>query len=117
MWQVIYWTIAIFIIAVIPFTIFYYESYEYEAGSDKEGSCWKQVKSALCYQMIVTVMCFIFLFVTYATTNESLIPITTIDVKNRDSIWTSYNMQVTKVNDNMVATAGEHVSTLTVIPN
>lgn len=116
MWQVIYWTIAIFIIAVIPFTIFYYESYEYEAGSDKEGSCWKQVKSALCYQMIVTVMCFIFLFVTYATTNESLIPITTIDVKNRDSIWTSYNMQVTEVNDNMVATAGEHVSTLTVIP-
>ena len=116
LWQVIYWTIAIFIMAIIPFTIFYYENFEYEAGSDKEGSCWKQVRGALCYQMIVTIFCLVFLFVTYATTNQSLLPITTVAVESSTNIWEPYSMKPYVANDAMLGKAGSYSSVLSVIP-
>ena len=60
------------------------------------------MRGALCYQMIVTIFCLVFLFVTYATTNQSLLPITTIAVESSTNIWESYSMKPYVTNDAMV---------------
>lgn len=92
LWQVVYMLIAFFVVSIIPFTIFFYESYEYKAGSGTDQGCWKQFKGAFCWQMIATVIVAIVLGVTYATpsTNEVALPITSIEGNNDPSYWGKY---------------------------
>eukprot|EP00949_MAST-11_sp_MAST-11-sp1_P001642 g1642.t1 len=83
LWMICYVVIAVLIVLVIPFAIFYYESYEYKLDGTT-STCCQQVRSAVKWQVIFLLPVLVILFILYAVFNTARIPINgyTIDAEN-----------------------------------
>jgi len=67
-WQILYTTIAVFCIAVIPFAIFYYESEDPDSNKS-------QLMSALKWTVLSTFVSLFFTFMMWAFLGEAEVPI------------------------------------------
>jgi LMBR1 domain-containing protein 1 len=70
-WQIVMWSICAMAIVVVPFCIFYYEGLDPD-----QKSIWNQLKPAICYTSISTVLFVILLVILWITVGDAEIKYT-----------------------------------------
>jgi len=68
-WQVVYILIAIVAVAILPFTLFYYEA------EDPSSTHAKQIRTAFCYEGITLVIFVVFTVVLWLTVGVAQVPV------------------------------------------
>lgn len=78
-WDIFYWLIIVWVFFLIPFMTFYYEADDgtLMAGTYLEGAKKSRLKSALCYQTLLSVIVGLTFGLCYLFMNKSYIPVET----------------------------------------
>lgn len=71
-WQVLYISVFVLGLGILPFGIFYYEA---EDPANERNSNWKQIRSALLYEFLVLVIFTVLTVVLWATVGIAEIPV------------------------------------------
>jgi LMBR1 domain-containing protein 1 len=107
LWQIIAISIAVFALIIIPFTVFYYESYDMtfdtKTGRENETSCFAQACQALKWTFVSLFVGLIVFFIGFMFLRKIRIPIMSVQVSATDAdSWANYNYggftQITNAN-------------------